>query len=176
MKHVWIAPLILFSAAPLANAAPPATASTPATACSITVDVTDEDPKGVNVRATPGGKVIAALVNSADWIEVHVTAQTGDWYEIDRANQIDNENTGGDIVLWHGRGYVHKSVVGVSGLIFGADIYADHDMKSRKLFANVDGDQRTDLLGCWKDFYKVHIKQGTGWTKEVCTNQNTTCS
>jgi hypothetical protein len=165
---------MLLSATPLANAAPPAV--TP-TACSITVAVTDEDPKGLNVRATPGGKVIAALIDNADWIELHVTAQVGDWYEIDRANQIDNENTSADdIVLWHGKGYVHKSTVGLSGLQQGTTIYADHDLKSPTLVKNADGDQKTDLLGCWKDFYKVRIKAGTGWTKEVCTNENTTCS
>jgi hypothetical protein len=176
MKHAWIASSLLLGVSPLANAAPPVPTPAPATACSITVDVTDEDPKGVNVRTTPGGKIIATLVDSADWIELHVTAQTGDWYEIDRANQIDNENMGNDIVLWHGKGYVHKSVVGLSGLQQGTTIYTDHDLKSRALVTNADGDQKTDLLGCWKDFYKIHIKQGTGWTKEVCTNQNTTCS
>ena len=36
---------------------------------------------------------IAALKNPTDngWIQVHLSAQLGDWYEIDRASLIDNE-------------------------------------------------------------------------------------
>src|SRR5690348_8321746 len=57
-------------------------------ACNVVIDVTDPDPKGTNVRATPGGAIVATLKNSTDdgWIAVHVTGQLGDWYEIDRAS------------------------------------------------------------------------------------------
>ena len=144
--------------------------------CSITVDVTDTDPKGLNVRAAPGGKIIATLVDKADWIELHVVGQSGDWFAIDRANQVDNNSMGEDIVIWRGHGYVHKSTIGLSGLQQGATIYADHDVKSRVLVKNAAGDQKVTLLGCWGAFYQVHVAKGTGWTREVCTNENTTCS
>ena len=146
------------------------------TVCSVTVDVTDTDPKGLNVRAAPGGKVLATLVDKADWIEMHVVGQTGDWYAIDRANQIDNNHMGEDIVMWRGHGYVHKSKIGLSGLQQGATIYADHDLKSRVVVSNASGDQPTRLLGCWQDFYRVQTAQGSGWTRNVCINENTTCS
>src|SRR3954447_8650219 len=60
-------------------------------ACNATVDITDPDPKGTNVRATPGGTIIASLTNpsSEGWIEAHITGQLGDWYQIDRANLIN---------------------------------------------------------------------------------------
>ncbi len=167
MKHAAIVLFVLGLAVP-ARAAE--------TQCSVKVDVTDTDPKGLNVRAAPGGKVIAALVDKADWIELHVVGQDGDWYAIDRANQIDNNRMGEDIVMWRGRGYVHKSTIGLSGLQQGATIYADHDAKSRVVVRNASGDQPTRLLACWQDFYKVQTGQGTGWTKEVCTNENTTCA
>jgi hypothetical protein len=146
------------------------------TVCNVTVNATDPDPKGLNVRATPGGKVIAALVNKADWIELHVVGQNGDWYAVDRASQVDNNRMGDDLVMWKGRGYVHKSTVGLSGLQQGTTIYFDHDVKSRAVMKDVEGDQATVLLGCWQDFYKVKIEKGVGWTKGVCTNENTTCS
>jgi hypothetical protein len=38
------------------------------------------------------------------------------------------------------------------------------------------GDQQVDLLGCWGEFLKVHVKKGTGWTKAACTNMDTTCA
>ena len=146
------------------------------TACRVTVDVTDTDPHGLNVRAAPGGKVIATLVDKADWIQLHVVGQDGDWYAIDRANQLDNNRMGEDIVMWRGHGYVHKSTIGLSGMQADGTIYADHDVKSRVVVKVTAGDQATQLLACWQDFYRVKTPQGTGWTKTVCTNENTTCS
>jgi len=173
MKPLLTASLFLVGLTPLASAAP---AAPPVTVCNVTVDVIDEDPKGTNVRATPGGKVLATLVSKADWIELHVSGQAGDWYEIDRADQIDTNAYDGTAPMWRGKGYVHKSIVGLSGLQQGATIYAGHDERAVVLVKNADGDQKTDLLGCWGKFYKVRIKQATGWTREACTNQNTTCS
>jgi hypothetical protein len=167
MKAAWIALIVLCAALP-ARAAE--------LACSVTVDVDDTDPKGLNVRATPGGKVIATLIDKADWIELHVTGQNGDWFAIDRAVQMDNNRMGENIVMWHGHGYVHKSTIGLSGMQQGATIYADHDLKSRALVKNAQGDQPTEFLGCWQDFYRVHVHDGTGWTQGVCTNENTTCA
>jgi hypothetical protein len=147
-------------------------------ACNADVDLTDTDPKGTNVRATPGGAVIASLKNptSDSWIAVHLTGQFDDWYEIDRANLIDADQPAGGKMIFHGKGYLHKSVVGVSGMQNGAAIYSDHDLKSSPVDLHAAGDQRVDLLGCWGEFLRIHVKKGTGWTRQVCTNMNTTCS
>jgi hypothetical protein len=103
-------------------------------ACNVEVDVTDTDPKGTNIRAAPGGAVIMALKNSSSdgWISVHVTGQLGDWYEIDRVNLIDADLPPGGKTLFHGKGYLHKSVLGVSGMQNGGAIYGDHDIKSNR--------------------------------------------
>jgi hypothetical protein len=145
------------------------------TTCNVIVDVTDTDPKGTNVRDAPSGKAIAVLAQPSgadDWIEVHVTGQSGDWYEIDGAKLI------GDSVksVFKGKGYLHRSVLGVSGLQQGTTIWADPDTRSRVIDPSAAGDQPVTLLGCSGDFLKVHVKKGTGWTKGVCTNQRTTCS
>jgi hypothetical protein len=147
-------------------------------ACDVSVDITDTDPKGTNVRAAPGGAVIASLGNPnvEGWIEVHITGQAGDWYEIDRANLINADLGADGKVVFHGKGYLHKSVVGVSGMENGGAIYGDHDVKSKPLDLHAAGDQKVDLLGCWSDFLKVHVKKGTGWTRQACTNMDTTCS
>ena len=143
--------------------------------CNVDVNITDTDPKGTNVRAAPSGAIIATLKNTAadGWIEVHITGQAGDWYEIDRANLIDMEAD--PKIVFQGKGYLHKSVLGVSGMQNGAGIYIDHDVKSSPVDRHAAGDQQVDFLGCWGDFLKVHVKKGTGWTKDVCTNMNTTC-
>jgi hypothetical protein len=146
-------------------------------ACNVDVDITDTDPNGANVRAAPGGAVIASLKNSTNdgWIGVHITGQIGDWYEIDRANLIDADLPPGGKIVFQGQGYLHKSVLGVSGMQSGGAIYADHDIKSSPVDLHAPGDQHVDLLGCWGEFLKIHVKKGTGWTKQACTNMNTTC-
>src|SRR5665811_461995 len=85
-------------------------------ACNVNVDIIDTDPKGTNVRAIPGGAVITVLKNPIPdgWIAVHVTGQLGDWYEIDRANLYSADLPDGDKIVFRGKGYLHKSVLGVS--------------------------------------------------------------
>ena len=146
-------------------------------ACNAEVDVTDTDPKGTNVRATPGCNAIASLKNPGEgWIELHLTAQAGDWFEIDQARLLDTMLPTGEKILFQGKGYVHKSMVGLSGMQNGGKVYADHDEKSRLLDPHADGDQPVELLGCSGDFLHVRLKKSTGWTREACTNMNTTCA
>jgi hypothetical protein len=145
-------------------------------ACDVTVDV-HEDAKGANVHDAPGGKVVAVLHTSPDpvtddWIEAHIIGQSGDWFLIDKATLIgDNKKA-----IFTGKGYVHRSVLETSGLVYAEPIWADHDIKSRQIFQSEDVEQPVDLLACWHDFIKIRIKHGVGWTKRVCTNQRTTCS
>lgn len=171
--------LFMFGLAVLSFAPPlaPMARAAERQACNVEVDITDTDPKGTNLRAAPGGAAIASLKNPGEgWIGVHITAQLGDWYEIDRATLIDTELPEGEKILFQGRGYLHKSVVGLSGMQNGGAIYTDHADSSAPLELDAPGDQRVDLLGCWGDFLKVHVKKGTGWTRQACTNMNTTCA
>ena len=179
-KKILMKTLPAFIVALLALA--PATSSLAQTAekqvCNVNVDITDTDPKGTNVRAAPGGAVIASLTNPnvEGWIAVHITGLSGDWYEIDRANLINSDFGPDGKVVFHGKGYLHKSVVGVSGMQNDGAIYRDHDVKSSPLDLHAAGEQKVDLLGCWEDFLKVQVKKGTGWTRQACTNMDTTCS
>jgi hypothetical protein len=146
-------------------------------ACSVTADVIDHDPKGTNVRATPGGKVIGVLKTSSDpsaddWIEVHIAGQSGDWFLIDRADLVGDDRK----TIFHGRGYVHRSVIEASGLQGNSQLWTDHDVKSPLIAEHADGDRSVQFLGCWGDFAKVQLKEGTGWTRSLCLNQRTTCS
>src|SRR5262249_25074240 len=133
------------------------------TVCNVNVDITDFDPKGTNVRAAPGGKVIAVLPAQAtdDWIEVHVIGQAGDWFLIDGATAVGDDER----PIFRGKGYLHKSVVRTMGLQNGTTIWVDHDTKSRPLDREAMGDQNVTLLGCWHDFAKIRVKKGDGWTK-----------
>jgi hypothetical protein len=146
--------------------------------CSVDADVTDTDPKGTNVRAAPGGAVLASLTNPnvEGWVQVHIVGQLGDWYEVDRASLINADSGPRGKTLFQGQGYLHRSVLGVSGLENDAKIYTAHDEKSRPLDLHAPGDQKVEILGCWHEFLQVRVKKGTGWTKQACTNMDTTCS
>lgn len=167
MKTITATLVVLLSLTPGARAAP-------LQSCNVTVDVVDQDPKGTNVREVPGGKIVAVLPTpmNDDWIEVHLLGQAGDWFLIDGATRIGD----GEKSVFRGKGYVHKSVVGASGLESGARVYADHDDKSRIFALSGSVDEGVKFLGCWNDFAKINLKSITGWTKELCLNQRTTCS
>ncbi|HEY7977077.1 MAG TPA: hypothetical protein VID67_02705 [Rhizomicrobium sp.] len=55
-------------------------------------------------------------------------------------------------------------------------VRAGHDDKSKIITKVSDDDQATKLLGSWHDYSKVQFRKITGWTKDTCTNENTTCS
>ena len=143
-------------------------------ACNVTVDVIDQDPKGTNVRETPGGKVVGVLKGSPtedDWIEVHVIGQSGDWFLIDKATRIGDEEE----TIFTGQGYMHLSMLGSYGLQNGMPLWSDHDEKSPRVTKEAMGDQDVKFLGCWDDFAKIRAKEGTGWTHSLCLNGRTTC-
>jgi hypothetical protein len=147
-------------------------------ACDLNVDVIDTDPKGTNVRETPGGKIVGVLKLSSrppsleDWIEVHIVGQSGDWFLIDKATQVGDDET----TIFTGQGYVHLSVLGAYGLWNGMPIWTDHDEKSQVVTSHAPGDEEVKFLGCWGEFAKIRAKQGTGWTKTLCLNGRTTCA
>ena len=170
-RNMRVSPLLAFVALFIASGG--ATAAESRQVCDVAVDVTDTDPAGTHVRGTPGGAVIATLKNPGDgWIEVHLSAQLGDWYEIDSASLEDPDNPR---VLFHGKGYLHKSMLGLSGMQNDATLYSDPDGK-RPLVSHLAGDQPVDLLGCRGKFLRITVSKHTGWTKEACTNMNTTCA
>lgn len=171
MKIVLLAVPLLLSA--VGSPPPPSPPAGPA--CNVMMSVIDPDPGGTNVRKAPGGAVIATLRTSRnvdDWLEVHVVAQDGDWFLIDRADLVGDDSR----TVYRGRGYMHRSVLGADGLINGEPIRADHDARSRQILASEDPDQQVHVLACWGDFMQIRVKHGIGWTKSLCLNQRTTCA
>ena len=161
------APLLL---SPIVSPAPAAPAGP---ACNVMMSVIDPDPRGTNVRKTPGGDVAMRLnASNDDWLEVHVIAQAGDWFEIDRADLVGDDSR----TIYRGKGYMHQSVLGADGLVNGEPIRADHDVRSKQILASEDPDQQVHVLACWGDFLKIRVKNGVGWTKTLCLNQRTTCA
>lgn len=164
-------------------------------ACNIDVNVNDPHPGDTHVRDAPGGKVIAILKKTPnnDWIEAHVTGQVGDWFLIDRAWQVHVSGDNGDkTILFRGKGYMHKSVLGINGLAGGAAVYVAPDPDAQRLkvpfedhgdFVISYSDVGGELLDCKNDWLHIRMtypeawtKEFTGWTRHVCLNGVTTCS
>jgi hypothetical protein len=155
-------------------------ASAAVTPCSATLDIADQDPAGLNVRASPGGPILTAVKARGRWVEVDVTGQDGAWARIDTARLEADENDNPDErVLWKGAGWVAFSKLGVSEFDSRARFYAAPD-EHAKLVLSLEsyGDKTEDaqaILGCEGDWLEVRIKGLVGWTHQWCDNQLTTC-
>lgn len=154
------------------------------TPCNATLNIADQDPAGLNVRASPGGPVITALKLRGRWIEVEVTGQDGAWARIKSATVQADAN--GDVdprtsgVIWKGAGWVAFSKLGIEDFDSRSRFYAA-PAETAKLVLSLEGydDQKIPkteaILGCDGDWLKVKIKGVVGWTHEWCTDQLSTC-
>lgn len=148
-------------------------------ACDVRLNVADQDPAGLNVRAAPGGAVIATLKARNAWVETHVVGQAGDWMRIDRAVLIDDDAPNGEKTLFHGNGFVHVSKLAFEVLNPGAALRAQPGEAGPPLWrAPQDEDRvpKAQLLGCHGAYVQVRVAQVVGWTRQFCSNQRTTCA
>ena len=165
---------------PVSKAAAAAPAVASAQACDVTLNVHDPDPKGLNVRATPSGRVVTALKPDGEWTEVHAVASSGDWLRIDAASTVDDDAPDGMRDVFRGDGWVHVSGLGISELMTGeGTMLRASPSDSAKLLKRIGPDdepKRTRILGCSGKFIKVDADGLVAWTRQYCTNERTTCS
>ena len=147
-------------------------------ACDLKLDVVDQDPAGLNVRSSPGGPIVAALRAKDEWVEVHVTGQSGGWAHIDGATLYTEDNAGGS-PLDQGRGWVAFSMLGFNEFDEHVRIFAAPSEGSRVLLKlhTPDGTKqpKVDVLGCSGDYLHIRVRGVVGWTRDYCDNQFTTC-
>ena len=154
-------------------------------ACNIDLNVADQDPAGLNVRASPGGAILTALKARNLWVQVHVTGQRSDasggaWARIDKATLIGDETDTPDKVLFKGVGWVAFSKLGVEEFDTRTRIRATPHGDAKVLLSLEGWDDNAlptaeALLGCDGAWLKVRLKGVTGWTDNYCANQLTTC-
>ena len=149
-------------------------------ACNVAVNVTDQDPAGLNVRASPGGAVVTALKAKGRWVRVEVTGEDGAWARIKtaRLEADENDNPSGEL-LWKGVGWVAFSKLGVEEFDSRARFFAAPNERA-KLVLSLEGygDKTAPaeaILGCDGNWLQVRVKGLVGWTNVWCTNQLTTC-
>jgi hypothetical protein len=171
---------VLFAVLPGAGHTAQATPD-PQIACDVRLNVIDHDPKGLNVRTTPEVRAdnVRTVLRQADWIRVHVIGMTGDWYLIDGAERWADDNSDGDQVMPPGRtGWVHKSKLGgVRGVGRGA-LYGQPNARGKPFSIFNDDESKIaamTVLGCQGEWLHVKMGGATGWTRNTCSNQRTTC-
>ena len=171
----WIAMGV--AATMLANAT---SAQAQVKSCDAAVNITDQDPAGLNVRASAGGAVVTALKAKGRWVRVEVTGKDGAWARIKTATleADENDNPSGKL-LWKGVGWVAFSKLGVEEFDSRARFFAAPSEQA-KLVLSLEGygDKTASaeaILGCDGDWLEVRVKGVVGWTHVWCTNQLTTC-
>ena len=173
---------LILAAAALAWASGAIAETTP---CSGKLDIADQDPAGLNVRASPDGPVIAKLKARGRWVEVTVTGQApgpsgAAWARITAARmEADENDQTTDQRLWKGVGWVAFSKLEVSEFDSRDRFFAapnEHSKLVLSLEKHIDEGVNADaLLSCDHDWLQVRIQGIVGWTHTWCTNQLTTC-
>jgi SH3-like domain-containing protein len=149
-------------------------------ACNVAVNITDQDPAGLNVRAGPGGPIITAVKAKGRWVRVEVTGQDGAWARIRTARlEADENDNPSDELLWKGLGWVAFSKLGVEEFDSRARFRAAPNEQA-KVVLSLEGEGEATapaeaILGCDGQWLKVRVKGVVGWTRTWCTNQLTTC-
>ena len=159
MRSLAIAVAVGLAAAP-ALAAPP-----PLTACNGDLRVTDRDPNGLNVRASPDGAILTALKAKDREVEVHVTGATGQWAEIDTATLV---GASGETTLFKGHGFVAFSKLGIVSVWLAAPLLAAPSDGAREITLRTIGDTGAlpdSVLGCSGAYVKLRVRDVVGWAR-----------
>jgi SH3-like domain-containing protein len=147
-------------------------------ACDVQLNITDQDPAGLNVRAAPAGAVITSLKARNRWVQVDVTGVDGAWARIEKATFISEDNAGGT-VIFHRLGWVAFSKLGIEELNPQSTIFAAPRDDAQVLLRINEGDEAkipaAEVLGCEGTWLKVRVSGKVGWTQNFCSNQFTTC-
>jgi hypothetical protein len=180
--------LVSLIAALAASAGSPAVA---AGSCDIPAWVADRDPKGTNVRVAPSASadVLKRLPAVSAWPdenfapEVEISGFSNGWAAVRRVYFADYGD--GAKELFRGKGWISGRLLAasLSGVSLHAAPRSDAPILAR--FAGEDlSPDAIEVLGiddCQGDFAKVRVKlpngsMMSGWTRQPCSNQATTCS
>lgn len=148
-------------------------------ACAVWAHVTDKDPKGANVRASPSSRarVLARLIPGARGTDgparvVRVVAQSGAWFRISTAKR-------GDVRQFSGAGWIHGSLLGVQ-VRGNTSMYAGPSTRAAPVQNTGDVEAEGRLLACRGGWVRIrHNGTGkSGWLSpnDHCAGWTTTCS
>lgn len=148
-----------------------------AAACDAQAYVIDKDPKGLNVRETPGtdGKVIAVIPLDVDGTTVHmISADSKGWVRIDRAETIMGQ------VVFDKKGWVSGNMLGTSTRGYGTKGVRLYGGAARgsKVLGTVPPEAEVKVLGCEAEKVQVRYRNLVGWldADSQCPNPVTLCN
>ena len=181
MKKRIILTMFVVAVAALCSATGASTYSTAgvaaaAAACNVEAYVVDPDPKGLNVRDTPGagGRVVAVIPKDEDGTVVHLVASSPNgWVQIDRAETI------GGAVVFDKKGWVSGNMLGTETRGYGTrGVKLRGDGKAGKVVGTVPPETEVRVAGCAGDRVKVKYRNLNGWLdlEDQCPNPVTLCN
>lgn len=153
-----------------------ATTTASAAACDVEAYVLDTDPKGLNVRDSPGvgGRVVAVIPLDEDGTIVHLVASSPNgWVQLDRAETI-----GGTVVL-NKRGWVSAHMLGTESRGYGSQsVKLFARPRARKTVGVMPPETEVRVAGCEANWVSVKYKSLSGWLQpsDQCPNPVTTCN
>jgi hypothetical protein len=155
---------------------PAARAAVPPAACDTDAYVVDKDPKGLNVRDSPGagGRVVAVIPADMDGTVVHlVSSNPNGWVQIDRAETIMGA------VVFDKKGWVSGNMLGIETRGYGTrgvKLYAGG--RGSKILGTIPPESEVKVAGCDGDRMRVRYKSLTGWLDpdSQCASPVTTCN
>ena len=176
MKNRIILTMCVVSVALLCNARGASTRATAAAACDVEAYVVDADPKGLNVRETPGvnGKVVAVIPLDGDGTTVHIVASSPNgWVQIDRAETVMGA------VVFDKKGWVSGNMLGIATRGYdgkGVRLYARP--QARKATGKLPSEAEVRVAGCEGNWMRVKYKSTSGWLDpaDQCPSPVTTCN
>lgn len=151
-------------------------AATPPAACDVEAYVVDPDPKGLNVRDTPGvnGALVSVIPADADGTVVHLTASSPNgWVQIDRAETIGGE------VVFNKRGWVSGNMLATETRGYGTKgVRLRGEGKSGRVVGTIPPETEVRVAGCAGNRIKVRYRNLSGWLDrdDQCPNPVTLCN
>lgn len=151
-------------------------AAGPAAACDVSAYVVDPDPKGLNVRETPGagGRVLAVIPLDGDGTVVHLVASSPNgWVQIDRAETIGGE------VVFDRKGWVSGNMLATETRGYGTrGVRLRGEGKAGRVVGTVPPETEVRVAGCAGNRVKVKYRKLVGWLDrdDQCPNPVTLCN
>ena len=138
--------------------------------CEADLYITDQDPAGLNIRASPAGPILTAVVARNRKVMVELTGADGAWARIRAAQVVPDEHSDDATVLLQGVGWVAFSKLGLGQ--FGPRtvirVTSDDSAKVVLSFKNHDDTPApsSEAMACEGGWVKVRVKGVVGWTDE----------
>jgi len=165
----------LIKALPLLALTAAASAAQPPARCAISAFVTDNDPAGTNIRSSPSttAQTISHVPSGSDAV-ADIDGMAGGWFRVKNVEQVGDDPR----TLFQGRGWMHRSVLGVDVAFENPRLYAAASERSRVVAKLRTGESRVTLIGCSGRWALVRSANRTGWLSPAgqCASPLTNCS